>query len=270
MEFQMRNKTFISSMVGVAAAAAVAGSANAAIVTSLSPDVVDVSTALGANTDLFIFASGQWKGNVGETPIAGFANVSNDSRGRYATASYTSGSDGNFTEGAPFIFQLYGQRVATAASGTENRFSLQTNTVNKVASGFAIDGSLGALDSAGSSGWAETSSTLSLGFTYYRNAATSFTVASTTYAAGLYTGGQFYGQSGYFGFRFSTDGGTNWNYGWAFGTGGSGYGAPGFEMSQWGYNTVVNQGIAAGAVPAPGALALLGLAGLAGGRRRRA
>jgi MYXO-CTERM domain-containing protein len=270
MEFQMRNKTFISSMVGVAAAVAVAGSANAAIVTSLSPDVVDVSTPLGANTDLFIFASGQWAGNEGETPIAGFANVSNDGRGRYAMASYTSGSDGNFTEGAPFIFQLYGQRVATAASGTENRFSHQTNTVNKVASGFAIDGSLGALASAGSSGWAETSSTLNLGFTYYHNAANPFTVGSTTYAAGTYTGGQFYGQSGYFGFRFSTDGGTNWNYGWAFGTGGSGYGAPGFEMSQWGYNTVVNQGIAAGAVPAPGALALLGLAGLAGGRRRRA
>ena len=266
----MRTQTFISSMVGIAAAVAVAGSANAAIVTSLSPDVVDVSTADGANTGLFIFASGQWAGNVGETPIAGFANVSNDSRGRYATASYTSGSDGNFTEGAPFIFQLYGQSVATAASGTENRFSTQTNTVNKVASGFAIDGSLGALASAGSSGWAATSSTLNLGFTYYRKSASPFTVSGTTYAAGTYTGGQFYGQSGYFGFRFSTDGGTDWNYGWAFGTGGSGYGAPGFEMSQWGYNTVVNQGIAAGAVPAPGALALLGLAGLAGGRRRRA
>ena len=266
----MRNKTFISSMVGVAAAAAVAGSANAAIVTSLSPVVVDVSsTAIGANTDLFIFASGQWAGNVGETPIAGFANVSNDGKGRYAKASYTSGSDFNFTESAPFIFQLYGQRVATAASGTENRFSLQTNTVNKVASGFAIDGSLGELDNAGSSGWAATSSTLSLGFTYYRKLDTPLTVGSTTYAAGTYTGGQFYGQSGYFGFRFSTDGGENWNYGWAFGTGGSDYGAPGFEMSQWGYNTVVNQGIAAGAVPAPGALALLGAAGLVGARRRR-
>jgi len=265
----MRTQTFISSMVGVAAAVAVAGSANAAIVTSLSPDVVDVSTAFGANTDLFIFASGQWAGNVGETPIAGFANVYNDAKGRYATASYRSGSDFNFTQGAPFIFQLYGQSVATAASGTANRFSTQTNTVNKVASGFAIDGSLGALASAGSSGWAVTSSTLNLGFTYYRNSANPFTVSSTTYAAGTYTGGQFYGQSGYFGFRFSTDGGTAWNYGWAFGTGGSGYGAPGFEMSQWGYNTVVNQGIAAGAVPAPGAAALVGLAGLVASRRRR-
>ena len=270
MEFQMRNKTFTSSMVGIAAAVAVAGSANAAIVTSLSPYAVDVSTPFGANTDLFIFASGQWAGNEGETPIAGFSNVSNDGRGRYATASYTSGSDSNFTEGAPFIFQLYGQRVATAASGTENRFSFQTNTVNKVASGFAIDGSLGALADAGSSGWAATSSTLSLGFTFYRKEANSFTVGSTTYAAGTYTGGQFYGQSGYFGFRFSTDGGTNWNYGWAFGTGGSGYGAPGFEMSQWGYNTVVNQGIAAGAVPAPGAAALVGMAGLIAARRRKA
>jgi len=266
----MRSNLLSLGMCSAVAAVAVAGSANAAIVTSLSPDVVDVSTALVKNPDLFIFASGQWAGNEGETPIAGFANVSNDGRGRYANASYTSGSDNNFTEGAPFIFQLYGQRVATAASGTENRFSHQTNTVNKVASGFAIDGSLGALASAGSSGWAATSSTLSLGFTFYRNATNSFTVGPTTYAAGTYTGGQFYGQSGYFGFRFSTDGGTNWNYGWAFGTGGSGYGAPGFEMSQWGYNTVVNQGIAAGAVPAPGAAALVGMAGLIASRRRKA
>jgi hypothetical protein len=40
MEVQMRNKTFISSMVGVAAAVAVAGSANAAIL----PNVVDPFT----------------------------------------------------------------------------------------------------------------------------------------------------------------------------------------------------------------------------------
>ena len=31
MDFQMRNKTFISSMVGIAAAVAVAGAANAAL-----------------------------------------------------------------------------------------------------------------------------------------------------------------------------------------------------------------------------------------------
>jgi MYXO-CTERM domain-containing protein len=41
-------------------------------------------------------------------------------------------------------------------------------------------------------------------------------------------------------------------------------------MSQWGYNTVVNQGIAAGAVPAPGAAALVGMAGLIAARRRKA
>ena len=264
----MRAQTFISSMVGIAAA--VAGSANAAIVTSLSPVVVDVSTAFGVNTDLFILASGQWAGNVGETPIAGFANVSNDGRGRYATASYTSGSDGSFTEGAPFIFQMFGQVVATANSGFENRINTQTRTVNRVASGFVIDGSLGVLSTPVSSGWAATTETMSLTFTYYRNNTSIQTSGDQNRAVGTYTGGQFYGQSGYFGFRFSTDGGTDWNYGWALGTGGSGYGAPGFEMSQWGYNTVANQGIAAGAVPAPGVLALLGVAGVVGARRRRA
>ena len=268
----MRTQTFISSMVGIAAAVAVAGSANAAIVTSLSPDVVDVSTEFGANTDLFIFASGQWAGNVGETPIAGFANVSNDGKGRYATASYTSGSDGNFTAGAPFIFQMFGQVVATANSGFENRINTQTRTVNRVASGFVIDGTLGVLSTSVSSGWAATDSTMSLTFTYYRNNAgpSASTTGDQNRAVGTYTGGQFYGTSGYFGFRFSTDGGTNWNYGWAEATGGSGSGAPAVEITSWGYNDVLNQGIAAGAVPAPGAVALLGVAGLVGARRRRA
>jgi MYXO-CTERM domain-containing protein len=258
MEFQMRNKTFISSMVGVAAAVAVAGSASAGI----------VSASGAAFDELNIFASGVWGGTAGETAVAGYSTSESGSYIRYLRASYTSGSDGNFTESVPFIFQLFGQRIATPSTGFEDRFT--TSTVNRVASGFMIDGSLGTLDSVPSSGWASTTSTQTLAVTYYRSSSTSFTVGSTTYAAGTYTGGQFYGQSGYFGFRFSTDGGTNWNYGWAFGTGGSGPGAPGFEISQWGYNTVVNQGIAAGAVPAPGALALLGLAGLAGGRRRRA
>ena len=249
-------------MSGAVAAVAVAGSANAAIVSASGSDG-------NPQGSLTIFASGTWDGTANETAIAGFSQTVSTSHARYFNASYTSGSDGNFSESTPFIFQMYGQVVATASSGTANRFSGQTSTVNNVASGFVIDGSLGSLGTSVSSGWASTGSTMNLSFTYYRNAASSFTVGTTTYGAGIYTGGQFYGTSGYFGFRFSRNGGADWNYGWAYATGGSGSGAPSVQITSWGYNDVLNQGIAAGAVPAPGALALLGAAGLVGARRRR-
>jgi hypothetical protein len=264
MEFQVRNKTFISSMVGISAAVVLAGSANAAIV---SASGVDGNSGAG---QLMIFASGLWDGNGTETPIAGFPGTLNDGRARYFNASYTSGSDGNFGESVPFIFQMFGQVVATANSGFENRINTQTRTVNRVASGFVIDGALGVLSTSVSSGWAATDSTMSLTFTYYRKNTSTQTTGDQNRAVGTYTGGQFYGTSGYFGFRFSTDGGTNWNYGWAEATGGSGSGAPAVQITSWGYNDVLNQGIAAGAVPAPGAVALLGAAGLVGARRRRA
>ncbi|NBQ14389.1 MAG: hypothetical protein EBU31_07205, partial [Proteobacteria bacterium] len=60
----------------------------------------------------------------------------------------------------------------------------------------------------------------------------------------------------------------NWYYGWIGYTGAESSGT----ITGWAYNTVADQGIIAGggAVPAPGAAALLGLAGLVGARRRKA
>jgi MYXO-CTERM domain-containing protein len=87
--------------------------------------------------------------------------------------------------------------------------------------------------------------------------------------SGASTGqGQFYNATGYVAFRFSTDVGVNWNYGWLKYTGGTD-GNTG-SWTEWAYNSTANASIQAGQVPAPGALALLGAAGLVGSRRRRA
>jgi hypothetical protein len=63
MEFQMRNKTFISSMVGVAAAAAVAGSANAGVTIDsfTNSTVYQDETSFGSifnSRDAFVGGSG--------------------------------------------------------------------------------------------------------------------------------------------------------------------------------------------------------------------
>ena len=116
---------------------------------------------------------------------------------------------------------------------------------------------------------------------YNATSGTGFGLEKTTGAAGQYksfvlngdfgasTGqGQFYNATGYVAFRFSTDVGVNWNYGWLKYTGGT-VGNTG-SWTEWAYNSTLNASIQAGQVPAPGALALLGAAGLVGARRRRA
>jgi MYXO-CTERM domain-containing protein len=55
----------------------------------------------------------------------------------------------------------------------------------------------------------------------------------------------------------------------AIGSAGLGNNAPTRTVVDFGYESVAGVSIEAGAVPAPGALALLGVAGLAGKRRRR-
>ena len=73
--------------------------------------------------------------------------------------------------------------------------------------------------------------------------------------------------SNYFGFRFvAADGLTH--YGWGrFVIGASIFGAD-RAIAELAYEDVAGTAISVGAVPAPGAIALLGLAGLAGRRRR--
>jgi MYXO-CTERM domain-containing protein len=69
------------------------------------------------------------------------------------------------------------------------------------------------------------------------------------------------------GFRFTLDGGTH--YGWFRVSLSDTYAGQPRSIVDWAYESVAGAAIDAGAIPAPGAVALLGLAGLAGSRRRR-
>ena len=69
------------------------------------------------------------------------------------------------------------------------------------------------------------------------------------------------------GFRFTLAGGTH--YGWFRLSLSDSYGGQPRSIVDWAYESVAGAAIDAGAIPAPGAVALLGLAGLAGSRRRR-
>ncbi len=87
--------------------------------------------------------------------------------------------------------------------------------------------------------------------------------ASTTSAVGAWS----LNASNYFGFRFvASDGGTK--YAWGRFVIGSALNGADRMIAELAYEDS-GAGIAVGAVPAPGALALLGVAGLAGTRRRR-
>ncbi len=87
--------------------------------------------------------------------------------------------------------------------------------------------------------------------------------ASTSSAVGAWT----LNASNYFGFRFvASDGGTK--YAWARFVIGSALNDPSRMIAEIAYEDS-GSAIVVGAIPAPGAVALLGLAGLAGSRRRR-
>lgn len=78
------------------------------------------------------------------------------------------------------------------------------------------------------------------------------------------TGSWTLGETAYVGFGFGS--GTDFNYGWIEFTVGDGE----MTMSGWAYESDVNKSITVGQIPAPGALSLLAVAGIASRRRRRA
>jgi MYXO-CTERM domain-containing protein len=97
-------------------------------------------------------------------------------------------------------------------------------------------------------------------------------VYGTTAATGL-LGGWTYSSENIIGFKFVAAAGTT-HYGWMrflMGAAGSSGTSMTRTVVDFGYESVAGTSIlaGAGAVPAPGALALLGVAGLAGARRRR-
>jgi MYXO-CTERM domain-containing protein len=195
MEFQMRNKTFISSMVGVAAAVAVAGSANAGIV-----------NPAGSGSDCLTFD--------GSSPT---------------TITYSGFNDGQWDSQLTsfriktVLFQ--GSTATTISIGLiEYSYNSGTNwSIYSVTSTSADNTSI----SGGSTGWGDTitPSNVTVGSGNFRVRVTIPTNAAIV-------NGMTFRMS------LNWDGGTNSRQ--------------------------------SSAVPAPGAFALLGVAGLVGARRRRA
>jgi len=77
------------------------------------------------------------------------------------------------------------------------------------------------------------------------------------------TGNWNLGETGYVGFGFGS--GIDFNYGWIEFTVNNGE----MTMSGWAYESEVNKSITVGQIPAPAALSLLAIAGIASRRRRR-
>jgi MYXO-CTERM domain-containing protein len=98
-----------------------------------------------------------------------------------------------------------------------------------------------------------------------------FSSSTATIAFGSAAGQWQYGTNNIVGFRFVSSAGTT-HYGWMrflMGAQPASGNLVTRTVVDFAYESVAGASIAAGAVPAPGALALLGVAGLAGARRRR-
>jgi MYXO-CTERM domain-containing protein len=248
--FKMRTSSMIASM----AAVVVAGSANAGIVWSgvQSPAAANPDNlVLTPNGSFYSDASAAY--DINDNPLfVAYGSFGSGIGTGYTAAAVLQGA-GDTGASGDFLFQLYG---TLGGSGASNR-RVVNNSFGTSISG--LSGTIAYNSTATSgSGFAVGSN-----FGAYNN----FYLNTNAAAASGALRGQFYNTSGYIGFRFSTDGGTSWFFGWAKWTGGTdGTGA----LSEWAYNDTAGGSITAGQVPAPGAFALLGVAGLVGSRRRRA
>ena len=259
----MRNKTFIASMVGIAAAMSVAGSASAAAV------VVDNFTA-GTFTNT---APGAWTNftNAAILPLTGSNNTRSTSVTKSlnnfdSLASGTSTLSGGSGSSNVSLAVAWGN-FSSATVGANLNYGRDGNTPNALLSPSAVDlTAFTGLTVFGSgtatyTGTSQVTPTMRLIMMLRDNSGQSFQSDSTISA----------GSVGNISFNFSTVTGVNmasiraielqfFLQGGSFGGAGStsGSGSLNYELSS------------VQLVPAPGALALLGVAGLVGARRRRA
>jgi MYXO-CTERM domain-containing protein len=245
MEFQMRNKTFISSMVGVAAAMAVAGSANAAVFT-------DNFAVPQSGLASVAFSPSRTRDDVSATPWAPYdttarilfaqnyqTNENEGGSGTLASSSVTSGQANLFLANGLSGYSAAGIDYGLNAfnsTGTD-RFILDYSTVGATGLSmwvFVTDTSGRLWGSTLNSGVAGNSKSVTVLY------------SSFTPEFGSATGAFDWSSMSNFSFLFAA--------------------ANQVALTQDTNITVTSFS----AVPAPGALALLGVAGLVGARRRRA
>jgi len=219
MEFQMRNKTFISSMVGIAAAVAVAGSANAAVVS-----LFDFTT--GVSTNSFGLVNGS-------NPFNGWG-TDNGTRSTTTSATLSGGA-----------ITIANQAFQTSIAVGDFYVSASTpvNLSGKTAVEFNVTAYSGA-----ATDWMLTLQDSNFTWLDLFLVNTSGTGVKSFDTSGLSPG-------------------FDWSH------------VTGVELQAKSRGSVGNRAassftfdsmVAVGAVPAPGALALLGAAGIVGARRRRA
>jgi len=239
-------------MCSAVAAVAVAGSANAAIVWSgvQSPAAANPNNLVLTPNGSFISSSSAAYDIDGNPLFVAYGSFGSGNGTGYTAAAVLQGA-GDTGASGDFLFQLYG---TLGGSGASNR-RVVNNSFGTSISG--LSGTIGYNSTATSGSGFAVGSNIGAYNNFFLN----------TNAASGALQGQFYNTTGYIGFRFSTDGGTSWFFGWAKWTGGTdGTGA----LSEWAYNNTAGGAITAGQVPAPGAAALVGMAGLMAARRRKA
>jgi hypothetical protein len=251
MEFQMRNKTFISSMVGVAAAVAVAGSANAGFVDNFNrrlantPTQLDTITATNTNAGV-----GVSKVNTGLTGTAfpkrstgvqnagSSATMTGDGSAAFVLGRASTGSESVNSGWWGGMYLNYANNGAFADLTGTTSFSINVGSYTGGATNWALNVTMD-FNSEFDSG----SMDLTLTNSDIVNGVLTFNVANMT-----------------------PNGTIDWakvdgiNLGVQRAEWGAANSTVSFSLSNFQYNVV----------PAPGALALLGAAGLVGARRRRA
>jgi MYXO-CTERM domain-containing protein len=300
MEFQMRNKTFISSMVGVAAAVAVAGSANANTVDTNGGASWGGWNAYGNSDAAGVYGTGT-NGVVYKIYQTVF---------RYdgQTMSLGSGYTGSsFTSAGPNASQMFQRNNLIYGLGIER----VSGTGNMGTRTISFDLGNDTYQAANAAGGAKVSSS---SWSQYQDFNTQFITGGYDGQIGVQLGNNP-GPGGVSNFVYSGTSGEGGPEGFAYRAAGNGLNSQMFfditamnalytqanAFAGWtvGINNIPNgalspnqfrmsldigNGIAARTfiqssdiwaaelppIPAPGALALLGVAGLAGGRRRRA
>ena len=275
----MRNKTFISSMVGVAAAVAVAGSANAGLATGKIDGFTGsfagwTGRGMGDSTGPLQYANGTLGFNDRDLGTQGFTKNASGGKQLVTTANVNSVTGGNQV-------QALVKAAGTGATGmTTNAYGMFANFIWANAN-FDSSGNVTSLNSFdmsnassftvsfanntfGTSGFAGTNLRFAVGVTNNGEPAEWFVTKSVFGSGGTVTF-----STADFDAEFGAGTAANWsNLGtvqlyvnWDCPSGlSAGTNLGNVTLTDFSYN----------AVPAPGALALLGAAGIVGARRRRA